>query len=413
MEKTEKISAVSQKIKAFNAHRLPDKVQLKYKLLAADPFRFFRGTCHLFYEDLAKVSLPASPSVWMCGDMHPENFGSFKGDNRLVYFDLNDFDEGILGPASWELARFITSIFVGSQILGVAEKEALQWARHFLNAYSALLAKGKARYIEIETAYGIVRFFLEKVSQRTQGEFLQKRVNIEKNKIVLNTENKKYLQLDKELKMALMDHLQNRALNQEEKPDSYDVLDVCFRVAGTGSLGVKRYLFLIQITKNKKKLRLLDMKQVLPSSLAPYIEMKQPAWSTEAERAMAIKYRMQNVSPALLDTTIFKGDSFLLQELQPIEDKIDFSQLKDRDKDMTEVIHNMALLSASAQIRSSGRQGSASIDDLIEFGKNDQWRDAIIEYARNYAAKVKEDYRQFESEYRDGFFLADESSLNK
>ena len=73
----------------------------------------------------------------------------------------------------------------------------------------------------------------------------------------------------------------------------------------------------------------------------------------------------------------------------------------------------MALLSASAQIRSSGRQGSASIDDLIEFGKNDQWRDAIIEYARNYAAKVKEDYRQFESEYRDGFFLADESSLNK
>ena len=63
MEATEEISVVSQRIKSFNAHLLPDKVQLKYKLLAADPFRFFRGTCHLFYEDLVKVSLPASPNV--------------------------------------------------------------------------------------------------------------------------------------------------------------------------------------------------------------------------------------------------------------------------------------------------------------------------------------------------------------
>jgi len=405
METTEKISAVSQRIKAFNANLLPDKAQLKYKQLAEDPFRFFRGTCHLFYEDLAKDSLPASPNVWMCGDLHMENFGSFKGDNRLVYFDINDFDESVLGPAAWDLARFITSIFVGSQVIGVDEKkEALQWARHFLNAYSAILAKGKARYIEIETASGVVRYFLEKVSQRTQSEFLQKRVNIEKNKPVLNTENKKYLKLDKELKTALMDHLQNWAMNREEKLGSSEVLDACFRLAGTGSLGVKRYLFLIQITKNKKKYRLLDMKQALPSSLLPYTEVKQPAWSAEAERVKAIKYRMQNVSPALLDTTIFKGDSFLLQELQPMEDKIDFNLIKDSYKDIAEVINDMALLTASAQLRSSGSKGSAPIDDLIEFGRNDQWKEAIIEYARNYAGKVKEDHRQFESDYRNGFF---------
>ena len=405
METTEKISAVSQRIKAFNANLLPDKAQLKYKQLAEDPFRFFRGTCHLFYEDLAKDSLPASPNVWMCGDLHMENFGSFKGDNRLVYFDINDFDESVLGPAAWDLARFITSIFVGSQVIGVDEKkEALQWARHFLNAYSAILAKGKARYIEIETASGVVRYFLEKVSQRTQSEFLQKRVNIEKNKPVLNTENKKYLKLDKELKTALMDHLQNWAMNREEKLGSSEVLDACFRLAGTGSLGVKRYLFLIQITKNKKKYRLLDMKQALPSSLLPYTEVKQPAWSAEAERVKAIKYRMQNVSPALLDTTIFKGDSFLLQELQPMEDKIDFNLIKDSYKDIAEVINDMALLTASAQLRSSGSKGSDPIDALIEFGRNDQWKEAIIEYARNYAGKVKEDYRQFESDYRNGFF---------
>jgi uncharacterized protein (DUF2252 family) len=404
METTEKMSMVSQRIKAFNARFLPDKVQLKYKLLAADPFRFFRGTCHLFYEDLVKVNLPASPNVWMCGDLHLENFGSFKGDNRLVYFDINDFDESILGPASWELARFLTCIFVASPIIGIREKEALQWATLFLETYSAILARGKARYIEIETANGIVRSFLEKVSLRTQNELLQERTRIEKKKLVLNTGNKKYLKLDKELRDELINHLQAWTLNQEGRLGSSEVLDVCFRIAGIGSLGVKRYLFLLQFTKNKKKYRLLDMKQVMPSSLSPFMPVGQPAWPAEAERVKAIKYRMQNVSPALLSTTVFNDDSFLLQELQPMEDKIDFNLIKDPYKDITEVINNMALLVASAQLRSSGRQGTALIDDLIEFGKDDQWKEAIIEYGRNYAGKVREDYQQFESEYRNGFF---------
>ena len=45
-------------------------------------------------------ALPHSPVCWICGDLHIENFGSYKGDNRLVYFDLNDFDESILAPVS-------------------------------------------------------------------------------------------------------------------------------------------------------------------------------------------------------------------------------------------------------------------------------------------------------------------------
>ena len=94
---------ISQRIKAFNTPLFPKMVQRKYQLLAEDPFRFYRGTNHLFYEDLKKSgTLPPSPSVWLCGDLHLENFGSYKGDNRLVYFDLSDFDEGILGPALWE-----------------------------------------------------------------------------------------------------------------------------------------------------------------------------------------------------------------------------------------------------------------------------------------------------------------------
>ncbi|WP_419700597.1 DUF2252 family protein [Mucilaginibacter sp. NFX135] len=45
------MDTIIERIKKFNAPLLPDKVQLKYKAMTESPFRFFRGTCHLFYED--------------------------------------------------------------------------------------------------------------------------------------------------------------------------------------------------------------------------------------------------------------------------------------------------------------------------------------------------------------------------
>ena len=65
--------------------------------MADDVFAFLRGTCHLFYVRLPRARLTRSaPAAWACGDLHLANFGSYRGDNHLVYFDLNDFDEGWL-----------------------------------------------------------------------------------------------------------------------------------------------------------------------------------------------------------------------------------------------------------------------------------------------------------------------------
>src|SRR5712692_1326653 len=86
-----------ERIQAFDAGRDPRLLQMKYKLMQHDVFAFYRGTCHLFYQDWpADSPLNAAPSAWLCGDLHLQNFGSYKGDNRLVYIDINDFDESVL-----------------------------------------------------------------------------------------------------------------------------------------------------------------------------------------------------------------------------------------------------------------------------------------------------------------------------
>jgi uncharacterized protein (DUF2252 family) len=95
------VSDVFERIRLFNQGRNADVLRLKYRRMLTDPFAFLRGTCHLFYEDWPNSSsLNSSPSVWICGDLHLNNFGSYKGDDRLAYFDINDFDEAALACPS-------------------------------------------------------------------------------------------------------------------------------------------------------------------------------------------------------------------------------------------------------------------------------------------------------------------------
>src|SRR5471032_3231735 len=128
--------SIVDRIRDFNAGRDPERLALKYRAMRANPFAFLRGTCHLFYDELASASVPAdAPLVWACGDLHLENFGSYKGDNRLVYFDLNDFDEAALAPFTLELVRFLASIMVAAKSLGLPQAQANELCRLFVDVY--------------------------------------------------------------------------------------------------------------------------------------------------------------------------------------------------------------------------------------------------------------------------------------
>jgi len=399
------VATIPERIKAFNHTRLPDYTALKYQLMAENAFRFFRGTCHLFYEDLhSRDGLPASPVGWVCGDLHLENYGTYKGDNRLVYFDLNDFDEAVLAPAAWEVVRMVTSIYIGGQSVGIRDKETEQVAELFLRVYSNTLAKGKSRYLETETANGIVRTFMERICERKQKDLIRQRTEEGKSgRLRLRIDHIRFFPIDKELRKTLKAHvtqwLQCHPLTKE-----YTVIDACFRVAGTGSLGCRRYVFLLRNIEEPKRHLLIDMKEALPSSLGPWVDVTQPQWGSEAQRVVAVQDRMQNISPALLSTTHFQGRSYVLKEMQPTADKIDFLAVRDRYKDIACVVEDMAFLTASAQLRSAGRQGAAVADDLILFGQDTHWQESLLAYARKYAAQVSKDYQEFFTAYKSGYF---------
>jgi len=394
---------IYQRITDFNKGLLPDMVQLKYEAMAENIFRFYRGTCHLFYEDLGNAAaLPKSPTAWICGDLHLENFGSYKADNRMVYFDLNDFDEGLLAPAAWELVRILTSIIIAFENLELEEEKAVNMVQQFMKNYSAALVRGKAIELDPRTAKGIVCTFLTAVQKRKQKDLLKKRTIEKKKKLSLSLAHEKHFEVDKALKKELAALINNWIETSNDGPYNFKVIDVIFRFAGTGSVGVKRYLFLLKSLNTKNKYLLLDMKEARSSSVLPYVKITQPAWPSEADRVIGIQQRMQGVLSALSGTIDFNGGSYTLQEMQPTEDKINFELIKDRYRDIFQVIDDMALLTASAQLRSAGRQGSAIADELIAFGENTEWQEALLNYALQYAKQVKHDYKEFMKGYKKG-----------
>lgn len=388
-----------------NKGLLEDMVQLKYQAMSENAFRFFRGTCELFYQDLMLwKAIPKSPLGWICGDLHVENFGSYKSDDGQVYFDLNDFDEALLAPLAFELVRMLTSIFLCFDFLELEEVKAMNMAQVFLKNYSSVLVRGKALAIEPRIAKGIISKFLEIVSKRKQSRLLEKRTEVKKRRLMLSLKDERHFELENDLKEELTDHLRDWITNHNSSPYNYKVRDVVFRLAGTGSVGTKRYMFLLESLQKKGKYLIVDMKQSQPSALLPFVKTVQPKWASEAERVVFIQDLCQHMPCALLSHTTFRGDSYVMKEMQPSEDKIKFKLIQDQYRDIYQVIDDMALLTASSHLRSAGRKGSDIADDLIEFGSKQDWQEKLVDYAYTYSKKVKKDYKLFKTGFESGSY---------
>lgn len=393
------MNKIKTRIETFNYGRDPELLKLKYKKISTDPFSFFRGTCHLFYEDLPQdLPLNNAPLTWICGDLHLENFGSYKGDNRLVYFDINDFDESVLAPCTWDVVRFITSIIVGSHAVGINNEEALHLSEIYLKTYAANLADGKARTVEKETATGLVKDLLDSLEHRKRAKFLDKYTKEKKGKRRLVVDDKRIVKATDAEQNKVKNLIRQWHHTTDQNPEFYEIIDVEKRIAGNGSLGLERYIVLVEGNGSPDENYLLDFKETQPSSLQPYLTVSQPKWETPGARVVAIQNRFQGIAPALLEHINDGEKSYVLKELQPEKDTVHLQAWDGNLGHLEKLIQTMSEVTAWDQLRSSGRQGSAISDELIEFAQTTSWHyynNSIIEYARNYAQKVEKDFQEF------------------
>ena len=385
--------SILSRIKEYHSGREPERLALKYEKLAVDPFAFFRGTPNLFYEDWPTGRAAAShaiPTVWLCGDLHLENFGSYRGDNRCTYFDFNDFDEACLGPATWDLTRLLTSVAIEAAEREWRPRPTRELCEAVLDSYAAALTTGKARWVERETAAGIVNDLFQVLSLRTGQTLLDRRTELHRRRRLIRKDGVKALPLASERDAKRLAAL-------VESLGGFRYLDSARRIAGNSSLGVPRFVLLVE--NAGEDVFLLDLKQARPPVALLFQDgPPQPEWKSEAHRVADVQGMVQAIPPAFLQPVEFEGHWWILRELMPSEDRVSISDASNRK--FSEHSEKLGQIVAWGHLRSGGRFGSATIDELIKFGDKRAWRSEVARYAVEYASQVRAGWEAFVREYR-------------
>ncbi|MBS1589683.1 MAG: DUF2252 family protein [Bacteroidetes bacterium] len=387
------MKSIFSRVSKSDYGKIPEILSRKYQMMALNPFVFFRGSQPLFFDDFFKDDLSvSSPLSWLCGDMHVENFGSYKGSNGLVYFDLNDFDEAVLAPVHLDIVRLAVSLILCAREAKFSSEDLRKIVSIFFQQYAHQIHSLHAQKMEIKTSRGTIQQLMKKVAQRKEKDLLLERTELIKRNRKLQV-NAKLLKPEIEQKIRLMEGL-NTWLVQELN-GKYKVEDVGFRVAGTGSLGVHRFLYLIsKQNKQEKQWKLIDVKQ----SVKPHLT-NLTTFSNQANRIVTAQNLLQDVSPNLLSALSFEMNWYVVKEMQPTEDKVSVMELSMRPKKMLRYFEDIATIAASAHLRSSGKLKSAPADDLLEFANELSWQNELTDWSLEYAEKTVDYTLRFSKEW--------------
>src|SRR5215831_9279478 len=119
-----KIDRATQRYEQWLGQRMPlvsRDVRLKHTLMKRDEFSFLRATFYRWMQLWPDVCdrLDMAPAVLAVGDLHLENFGTWRDKEGRLIWGINDFDEAFTLPYTNDLVRLAVSAklaFEGDQL---------------------------------------------------------------------------------------------------------------------------------------------------------------------------------------------------------------------------------------------------------------------------------------------------------
>jgi uncharacterized protein (DUF2252 family) len=392
-------SQLTQQIQKLNANRDPARVKIKLARLREGPLTFMRGTAPLFYALIGKGDPTlASPLGLVCGDLHLENFGTYKGDNRLVYFDINDFDEACRAPIGLDFGRALASWYLFADASSLGKKVTTAGAARFSNRYFSALADGKPRWIERATARGAVRNLMRSLRQRRRRRLLKRYTSGRGRQLHIDLANGRAMAASA-AEIALLSGELRKKKPLHEIPGLYKPLDIAHRLAGNASLGLPRFIVLTKGRGTRGEEFLLDVKFAPKSALARYLGKPQPAWKNEAERIVSIQETLQAIPQALTSQETYGGAHFVQRELQPSADRLDWPQIAVNRKTMLVALEDLGAVTAWAHLRGAGRWGAALVSDFQSYASRHGVCEDLCLSAAALARQTRAQWKSYSREF--------------
>jgi uncharacterized protein (DUF2252 family) len=118
-------------------------LDLKHRLMSADVFSFLRATFYRWSQLWPEVcaETATAPSVLAVGDLHVENFGTWRDAEGRLIWGVNDFDETSVLPYTQDLVRLAASALLAKQESQLT-LSAAQACESITEGYSESLREG-------------------------------------------------------------------------------------------------------------------------------------------------------------------------------------------------------------------------------------------------------------------------------
>jgi hypothetical protein len=148
------IRQATTQYEAWLADQIPllkDDLRLKHQRMREDPFLFLRATFYRWAQVWPEVcaKFANGPIVLSVGDLHVENFGTWRDAEGRLIWGVNDFDETYPLPYTNDLIRLATSAFLATKELDVPPKRA---AAEILRGYEECLKAGGGPFVLVDHA---------------------------------------------------------------------------------------------------------------------------------------------------------------------------------------------------------------------------------------------------------------------
>ncbi len=409
----------------------------KHIKMAANPFRFMRGSAPLFYFDLAHSAwskLPQSlqsgiPLTMIQGDCHLANFGFITEEGSHgdeVIFSLNDFDDACIGHAAWDLLRFSTSLYLAADYLhgvnnGLYQQEKnISYADYiipddevvrravdvFLKSYIATCDvlvtthRGHYRVINEFPKNHVLKKLQSKAKKRAAGgkhfnhkSTLAKASVWSEAGIQFDLKNPKFKSLDKKTRSVLEKHF---------APFMDDhVIDVVERIdAGTGSVNMSRYYFLIgpkvgQYPDDLSLCHIVEVKQQrCAAPLAEFADCNPGNRLNPAHLTVVCQRRMQRQPDLVLDDVQWKKVHWLVRSRHHAKVGIAPEDLLTEQSDRETGFSQYARTCGKALALAHGRADRRSTRfEQAVCNVLPQHRDTLLEISKNLAEQTQKDWK--------------------
>jgi uncharacterized protein (DUF2252 family) len=403
----------------------PAAFRRKFRKMAASPFAFYRGSASLFYADQTGAFRDDSfldertSRVWIHGDLHAENFGTYMNSSGQLVFNVNDFDEAYVGPFSWDLKRFAASVaLIGYQkALSDDTITALitTFARAYLTELRAIAAGGDDAIgsITLENADGVLRRVLQEARLSTRVDLLASQTTIddyERRFALLDGVYEVDDQAADKVQEAFASYL--RTLPEPDRPVSTTIKDIKLRKGvGIGSAGLPSYNLLLEgHTQALENDVIIYMKQAQVPAVARWIddERVKAYFLHQGHRTAESQRALQAHADPWLGYTTLGGVGQLVAEVSPYAADLDWSDVNEADE-LAGVIADLG----RAVARMHSVADDESSHDLVDFSTEEAIVAAVdkdeagfvahlVDFAHRYGDQAREDHQDFVDLFRNG-----------